>query len=348
MKYAFSHYLLTVAMSSAMLIGYTACSDDESGNSTGPSQQPFDESSELPTITSISPIVPTTLNVRVNGDGTLMLIEGGAKLDLLDTTAIPTGAEINFTSAKLILAKITETGEIVKSPLTIANDSVTGPVPNINWGQYGASITDNNKADCGSFRVYAVYNASYDSNIPNMYVSIDSTNFVRDQSFCEVIPETPTQTPEQIAAESVELVSAVVNLGTKSSEGLSLATATTVPTASADIVFISDDLTGKISMYTQNGVQVTPYSNNRDKNYDDDWTINLLPPAPAHMSDFRFKKGGLTTSSDFESFMFYVAIGANYNAETGDGFYAFTLQSKSDTPDANGNYALSILMFKKK
>ena len=101
-------------------------------------------------------------------------------------------------------------------------------------------------------------------------------------------------------------------------------------------------------MYTQNGVQITPYSNNRDKNYDDDWTINLLPPAPAHMSDFRFKKGGLTTSSDFESFMFYVAIGANYNAETGDGFYAFTLQSKSDTPDANGNYALSILMFKKK
>ncbi len=348
MKYPFSRYLFMLTMSAAIVAGYTACSDDDSGSSPTPDQPDVPDTPVLPTTTAISPVSPLPITVTVSGDGSRMVINGGASFDLLDTTTIPTGAEVAFTNAELSLAKISETGAVVGTPLQITYNPIQGAMPNINWGDQGAVIIDNDKSDCGTFIIYATYMATYDASQPNMYVTRDSATFVREASHCEEIPETPTQTPEELAAAAVELVSAVVNVGTKDGKGLSLASATAADASTSDIIFTADELTGKVTMHTQNGVQITAYSNDRDKNYDDDWTISLLPPSPAHMSDFRFRKGNLTTTLALESYKFYVAIGSNYNEQTGDGFYAFTLQEKSDTPDANGNYALTILMFKKK
>ena len=347
MKYPFSHYLMTIAMSSAVLAGLTACGDDESGSGTSTGPETVIETPQLPAVTELSPIVPTPLNVAVNGDGTIMMITGGATIDLLDTTTIPTGTEIAFTNAELSLAKVNESGAITGTPLQVSYSPLPGAVPNVNWGERSASIVDNNKSDCGTFRLYATYMATYDAADPNKYVSRDSLDFVRDATFCEEIPETPVQTPEQIAAASVELSSVVATVGTKDGTGLSLATGTAVASSTADIIFTADELTGAITMHTQNGVSLTAYSNDRDKNYDDDWTINLLPNPPAHMSDFRFRKANLTTMVKLESYKFYVAIASNYNEQTGDGFYAFTLQDKPEYPDANGNYTLTLLMFKK-
>ena len=336
-------------MSAAMLVSYTACSDDSSGgSSTNPDTPTVPDTPQLPEVTLVSPVSPLPISVTVSGDGSRMVINGGATFDLLDTTTIPTGAEVAFTNAELSLAKVSETGAIIGTTLQITYTPVPAPLANVNWGDQGAMIIDDNKSDCGTFIIYATYMATYDASNPNMYVSRDSATFVRDQSFCEAIPETPTQTPEEIAAASIELVSAVINIGTKDGKGVSLSSAAAVDASTADIIFTADELTGKITMHTQNGFQITEYSNTRDKNYDDDWTISMLPPSPAHMSDFRFRKSNLVPTLALESYKFYVVIGNNYNEQTGDGFYAFTLQEKSDTADANGNYSLVLLLFKKK
>lgn len=349
MKLPFSHYLLMIATSAIALVGFTACSDDESSSPSDPgtTTTTVDQPPDLATPTELSPIVPRPLSVDFNGDGTYAKIEGGAILDLLDTTAIPADAEIAFTEVSLILAKVTETGARQQTPLQLSYNSLSAPTPNINWGNLSAKITDNNKSDCGTFMLYAVYNATYDINVPNMFVSIDSVMFVRDQQYCEEVQETPPQSQEQLAAQTVELAPFVINIGTKNATGISLETGTSVSNATADLIFTADELTGKITVHGQNGIQVAPYSNNKDKDFDDDWTIKKLPEQ-AHLSDFRFKKNSLAATCEFESFMFYVAIGPNYNAETGDGFYAFTLQERSDTPDQNGNFDLTIFMFKKK
>lgn len=336
-------------MSAAMLVSYTACSDDSSGgSSTNPDTPTVPDTPQLPEVTLVSPVSPLPISVTVSGDGSRMVINGGATFDLLDTTTIPTGAEVAFTNAELSLAKVSETGAIIGTTLQITYTPIPAPIANVNWGDQGAMIIDDNKSDCGTFIIYATYMATYDASNPNMYVSRDSATFVRDQSFCEAIPETPTQTPEEIAAASIELVSAVINIGTKDGKGVSLSSAAAVDASTADIIFTADELTGKITMHTQNGFQITEYSNTRDKNYDDDWTISMLPPSPAHMSDFRFRKSNLVPTLALESYKFYVVIGNNYNEQTGDGFYAFTLQEKSDTADANGNYSLVLLLFKKK
>lgn len=336
-------------MSAAMLVSYTACSDDSSGgSSTNPDTPTVPDTPQLPEVTLVSPVSPLPISVTVSGDGSRMVINGGATFDLLDTTTIPTGAEVAFTNAELSLAKVSETGAIIGTTLQITYTPIPAPIANVNWGDQGAMIIDDNKSDCGTFIIYATYMATYDASNPNMYVTRDSATFVRDQSFCEAIPETPTQTPEEIAAASIELVSAVINIGTKDGKGVSLSSAAAVDASTADIIFTADELTGKITMHTQNGFQITEYSNTRDKNYDDDWTISMLPPSPAHMSDFRFRKSNLVPTLALESYKFYVVIGNNYNEQTGDGFYAFTLQEKSDTADANGNYSLVLLLFKKK
>ena len=336
-------------MSAAMLVSYTACSDDSSGgSSTDPDTPTVPDTPQLPEVTLVSPVSPLPISVTVSGDGSRMVINGGATFDLLDTTTIPTGAEVAFTNAELSLAKVSETGAIIGTTLQITYTPIPAPIANVNWGDQGAMIIDDNKSDCGTFIIYATYMATYDASNPNMYVTRDSATFVRDQSFCEAIPETPTQTPEEIAAASIELVSAVINIGTKDGKGVSLSSAAAVDASTADIIFTADELTGKITMHTQNGFQITEYSNTRDKNYDDDWTISMLPPSPAHMSDFRFRKSNLVPTLALESYKFYVVIGNNYNEQTGDGFYAFTLQEKSDTADANGNYSLVLLLFKKK
>ena len=336
-------------MSAAMLVSYTACSDDSSGgSSTDPDTPTVPDTPQLPEVTLVSPVSPLPISVTVSGDGSRMVINGGATFDLLDTTTIPTGAEVAFTNAELSLAKVSESGAIIGTTLQITYTPIPAPLANVNWGDQGAMIIDDNKSDCGTFIIYATYMATYDASNPNMYVTRDSATFVRDQSFCEVIPETPTQTPEEIAAASIELVSAVINVGTKDGQGVSLAAATTADASTSDLIFTADELTGKITMHTQNGFQITEYSNTRDKNYDDDWTISMLPPSPAHMGDFRFRKSNLVPTLALESYKFYVVIGSNYNEQTGDGFYAFTLQDKSDTPDANGNYSLVLLLFKKK
>ena len=348
MKYLFSRYLLTATISAALLIGFSACSDDSSSSPDNSDTTPVNTTPELDEVTPESPIKPAPLTVEPNRDKSKFLISGGAIIDLLDTSTIPAGADIAFTDMDLKLFKISATGSLDPTPLQVTYNKL-GVTSNVSWSDAGAAIIDNNKSDCGTFRLYATYKASYDANDPYKYVSRDSLDFVREDIYCQEEPETPEPTPEEVAAASVELTMITVEVGTKNGIGISLSSGgTAVPAAEADLNFTSDELTGVITIHASNGTKIAQYSNDKDQNYNDDWTIETLPPAPAHMSDFRFKEASLTTAIEgLDSYIFYIATTPNYNAETGVGFFAFTLQSKPDFPDGNGNYALTILIYKK-
>lgn len=347
MKYLFSRKLATIGMSAVVLCGFIACSD-ESSSPNKADDTPVIDTPVLPPVTDISPVVTNPMTVNFNGDGTRAVIAGGATLNLLDTTAIPTGAEVAFTSAELTMVKVNETGTTVGTPLQVTYNAPTGAIPNVNWSELGAGIYDENKTDCGTFRLYATYMASYDASKPSMYVSRDSLTFVRDERFCQVLVEDTSTAPKEVPGDNVLLAMTTVDVGTKDGTGISLATATAVPQASADLYFTSDELTGVLTVHSANGVQIAEYTNDKDKNWDDDWTAIDLPPDPVKMSNFRFKEKSLTTGIEgFDNMKFYVATTPAYNSTTGDGFYAFTLLNKPDTPDANNNYALTILIYKK-
>ena len=349
MKYPISRYLLSIAMGAAVFVGFTACSDEKSDNPVKPDQPQVIDDSHFVAPTPESPIVTIAMGVNGNGDKTKFVISGGARLDLLDTTTIPSDADVQFYDMSLEIFKVNAaTGGLETTPLTVTFNKPTTTIPNVNWSDFGASIFDENKSDCGTFRIRATYMASYDPNVPALWVSVDSVEFTRDESFCKPIEEIQAQTPVEVPGSTVELTMFTVDVGTKDGTGISLASGTAVPLESADLYFTADELTGTVTAHTANGVQIAEYTNARDKNYEDDWTSIDLPPDP-HMSDFKFKEKSLGPSiSGIDKFSFYVATTPSYNATTGDGFYAFTIQTKSDTPDSNNNYALTILVFKKK
>lgn len=336
-------------MGAIALIGFAACSDDESSGTTKPDQGIVPDTPVLPATTDISPVIPSPITVSPNPDKTKFRISGGATLNLNDTTTIPAGTEVAFTNMTLDLVKLNPAGGTTGTPLQVTFDKPAGAVGTINWYELGASINDENKSDCGTFMLYATYMATYDAAKPNMYVTRDSVTFVREDTYCQAIVEdTTTKVPEAPGA-NIELVMSTIDVGTKDGTGISLASMSAVPVANADLTFSSDELTGVITIRSANGVQIAEYTNQKRKPYTDDWTAEDLPPAPAHMSDFRFSEKSLTTAVEgFDSFMFYVATTPSYNSETGDGFYAFTLQHKAATPDANGNFPMTVLIYKKK
>lgn len=350
MKSLFSNILKLSAISAIALCGFCGCSDD--GSSGTAAQQDVTPNNNAPADpireeSDTSPIRINKMSISSNGLRTSFIIGGGAVIDQNDTVSVPKGAEAFFMNMQMSVSKIVN-GELKKTPLTVtcqgAPCALTSPVQTINLTEMGARIEDNNKSDCGEFRITISYAASYDLADPEKFISNDFIDFTREQTYCE-----EEKQPEQQVnpADLVTLTSYEVVVNTKKGDGLSLATGATVPAAQADLIFASDDLSGEISITTSNGAKITPYSNDGDNNYDDDWNIKTLPPDPVHMSDFRFRATTLSTGVGyFDSFIFYVVTTPNYNAETGDGFYAFTAK-KVGIADENKNIQVTLLVYKK-
>lgn len=350
MKSLFSNILKFSVISAIAVCGLCACSDDSSNNS-GSNQDPNNivpPPDTIPTPTAISPITINSMKTQASGDRSIFMISGGAGLNLNDTTAIPKGAEVYFMEIKLSINKIVN-GQVAGTPLQVTCNGepcrLKTPLQIINLAELNAVVEDHNRSDCGTFRITASYFASYDANQPHMFVDNDSYEFVREESACEVPEENPT--PVETPQSKVVLTSYEVTVNTKKGDGLSLATGSVVPADQADLRFTSDDLTDEIKVATGNGATIAAYTNDADGNYDDDWNITDLPPEPVHMSDFRFSERSMGTSIPFfDSFVFYVVKTTNYNAETGDGFYAFTTKSTT-IPDDNKNIQITLLVYKK-
>lgn len=314
------------------------------------SETPYSEPAKK---TDISPIRFNSFDVTPKGDRSEFVFEGSATLDAWDTTIVESDIDPYFTGVYLKLARVDEMGNKFETPL---NDFFTyneGAFPRgiINFIDMNVRISDPYKTECGTYLLTAyLYATNDDPNDPDYkadrFVSIDSLLFERNPQFCVEIPVESSSSEAVIP--KVELVKGEGTFHNTTNMAFSFITGQETTTADGNITFTltADD---EIKIHGINGFLVTPYTNNLDKNYNDDWSIFELPAEPAHMSDFRFNTNNLTTdeNSVFDNERFFIATGPNFNMETGDDFYAFILKDAGNT-DANGTKAITIIFYKKK
>lgn len=325
----------------------------------GPSSSFVPASSEIPYSepakpTLTSPIRFLGFDVTPNGDRTEFVFQGSANLDAWDTLVnVDSDRDPVFSGVYLKLARINESGEKMETELNkfFTYDMGTFPRGIINFIDMNVRISDPYKTECGMYRMTAyLYATNDDPNAPDYqadkFVSIDSLDFFRDEQFCVVIPEESSSSEAVIP--KVELVQSEGFFNNAANSAFSFITGQETTTADGNITFTltADD---EIKIHGINGFLVTPYTNNLDRNFNDDWSLFELPAEPAHMSDFHFNTNNLTTdeNSVFDNERFFIATGPNFNMETGDDFYAFILKDAGNT-DANGTKTITIIYYKKK
>ncbi len=173
-----------------------------------------------------------------------------------------------------------------------------------------------------------------------MFITIDSVEFVRDPIYC------PEPGSSSSTIEPVELIQYNGQMKTSTTNGYSFKKGAEVPLKDAQIQVTMDELTGRLTLHGVNGYKVTRYSNDQDHEYDDDWSATLLPPAPAHTTDFRFALTRLADATDFEKEAFWVVIGPDFDNKTADDFYTVALK-ESEIMAGNNAAQLEIVYYKK-
>lgn len=356
--------IASAALVAGLIASFTGCS-----GSTDTEEIIYSSSSAMPVPESYTPVAKPTLvspirlagfDVVPNGDKTVFMFQGSALLDQWDTLAQDsTRNDPYFTGIILELARVTETGEKVTTPLNayftynLNNQINFAAQPSaINFTEMQAMIRDPEKTECGHYRLIAYTFATND--LPgspdykeDKFVSIDSLDFDREEEYC-VVTVIQSSSSEAIIGETVELEMVEGVLSNSNGYGFSFIQGIEVPSAEAQVTL---NLTEEeeLVLVGLNGYLVGDYSNDNDViNFDDDWSSIALPPNPAHMSDFRFNKAALSeTYEGFENSRFYVVVGPNFNQDTGEDFYALTLKEKQNK-DANGVMKATVIYYRKK
>ena len=313
----------------------TSSSSVEHGN-------PVQTSSSSICISEVSPIHFLPLTVKPNADKSEFFFYGSADLGW---PCIPenTYPEPYFTSVELVLAYVNELGQNEQARINIQYTPPSLPATVINFAEMGLKISDSAKTQCGNFKLFVVLMATNDPKMHDRFVSLDSVEFVREPRYCEA---EPSSSAGGIKPE-IELRMYTGNMETIANLGFSFKDDAEVPLAQAQIQ-VSNNENGVLTLHGVNGYKVTEYDNLKDRTtYDDDWSSTMLPPQPAHMSDFMFTKAKLADSvQNFDIDAFWVVIGPNFNEITGNDFYAVTLSEKG-IAYANGVRPLKIIYYKK-
>ncbi len=348
MKYDILKSVSLLALFAAFTTVMFACDNTNDPSAPERTQTPS-SSSAMPlyssvAVTEVSPIRFLPPTVTFNGDKSRINFQGSAALDGFDTTAsVDNDNDPFFTNISLDLVHVNEAGQNEVAMVQLQYTPPTFPVAQINLAEMGTVLYDPDKVQCGTFKLIVVLYATNDAAAPNKFISTDSVEFVREPEFCIDEPEPVSSSSEPIAV--VELNQFQGQMTTSNFKGFSLKTDQEVDAAQAEFqVSLSQE--GQLTLIGLNGYKVAKYSNADQKPYNDDWYSQELPPAPAHMSDFRFHEKNLTESTSFDVDAFWVVIGPNYNKETGDDFYAVTLLKK-DIIDGNGIAPLTIIYYKK-
>ena len=310
-----------------------------SSSSSKPSSSAQSSSSLKLIATEISPIRIQSLGISPNADMTVFVLSGIAYIDAFDTTAISDLAPF-FTKVDFFLVHVNEQGQTESALPQVQYTSQTMPREAINFGDMGVKIVDSAKAQCGTFKLFVILKASNSPEINDMFITIDSVEFVRDPIYC------PEPGSSSSTIEPVELIQYNGQMKTSTTNGYSFKKGAEVPLKDAQIQVTMDELTGRFTLHGVNGYKVTRYSNDQDHENDDDWSATLLPPAPAHTTDFRFALTRLADATDFEKEAFWVVIGPDFDNKTADDFYTVALK-ESELIAGKNAAQLEIVYYKK-
>ena len=322
-----------------------SCSSVQSSSSaTGNSSSSYCYvDTRYPYLNQYSPIRIQKATAHPNGDKTIFTFSGGASADepcyIKETENDPL-----FTDMDLTLTHVNENGTIEYAKIELQHTKPPFPRSTIDFGAMGVRMIDTAKNQCGKFILYITYIASDDPTNLEKYVSRDSVEFVREPEFCQAEPSS-SSSAESINP-SIELRINTGSMTTSATKGYSLKNDAEVPKEQAQIQ-VTENKDGSLTLHGVNGYKVVRYENANDRKWDDDWSAYELPPSPAHTSDFRFSKAKLADSAiAFDCDSFWIVIGPAFNDNTGEDFYAVTLETK-ERPYANGVRPLEIIYYKK-
>ena len=330
--------------SSSNAAGQSSISSNEVSSSSGQSSSSAtgSSSSTPPYYVEVSPIVLSPITVNHNADKSEFTFSGRAYLDENVNTWQTT--EPFFTDMYLVLAHVNKFNQNVQPLIELQYTKPPFPTSTIDLGAMGVKISDPEKNQCGTFKLFIVLNASNDPEMNDRYIAVDSLEFVREPEYCQTKPT--SSSAAEIINPRIELTKYRGSMSTSITKGFSFKDNAEVPVARAQIQ-VTENKDGDLTLHGVNGYKVAKYDNTNDRNWDDDWSSMFLPPSPAHTGDFRFTEASLADSVKFFDIdFFWVVIGPAFNDKTGDDFYTITLRTK-ERPDADGIRQLEIIYYKK-
>lgn len=142
-----------------------------------------------------------------------------------------TEAELFFTNVHLDLVRVNEHGQNEVSLINLQYTPPTLPATAINLAEMGVSIIDSAKTQCGNFKLFVVFGATNDPNIPEKFIAVDSVEFVREPKYCEA----ESSSSAEIIEPKVELRKFTGNMSTSETRGYSFKEDGEVPIQRANI-----------------------------------------------------------------------------------------------------------------
>lgn len=303
-------------------------------------------------------ITASELDSRVAGDE--VRFKGKFMLNLLgDSIVMDSSLNIAFIGIEYIVAKGNDVNNMTIAPVAVSSNQILLPTQNAidlnstNSARVSISLLDPGFTECGTYSLIITVTATSGDMV---FQRTEIIPFERDAAeYCwgEYSSSSTVQVKE------IPMTICQVELSTNVNPGLDLATCTAVPAASAataDIIFekAGDVTNPELSAKSGSGLLFSPITNGDLPPYTDDYEVDIWPedmnadrsPATAYVSDFKFKTiDAERLTNMIQNFnQIYVAKAPTYNADTGEGFYAFAI---TDATEGNrGDYTFKVKIYK--
>lgn len=303
-------------------------------------------------------ITASELDSRVAGDE--VRFKGKFMLNLLgDSTVVDSSLNIAFIGIEYIVAKGNDVNNMTIAPVAVSSNQILLPTQNAidlnstNSARVSISLLDPGFTECGTYSLIITVTATSGDMV---FQRTEIIPFERDAAeYCwgEYSSSSTVQVKE------IPMTTCQVELSTNVNPGLDLATCSAVPAASAataDIIFekAGDVTNPELSAKSGSGLLFSPITNGDLPPYTDDYEVDIWPedmnadrsPATAYVSDFKFKTiDAERLTNMIQNFnQIYVAKAPTYNADTGEGFYAFAI---TDATEGNrGDYTFKVKIYK--
>ncbi|WP_298768656.1 hypothetical protein [uncultured Fibrobacter sp.] len=303
-------------------------------------------------------ITASELDSRVAGDE--VRFKGKFMLNLLgDSIVMDSSLNIAFIGIEYIVAKGNDVNNMTIAPVAVSSNQILLPTQNAidlnstNSARVSISLLDPGFTECGTYSLIITVTATSGDMV---FQRTEIIPFERDAAeYCwgEYSSSSTVQVKE------IPMTTCQVELSTNVNPGLDLATCTAVPAASAataDIIFekAGDVTNPELSAKSGSGLLFSPITNGDLPPYTDDYEVDIWPedmnadrsPATAYVSDFKFKTiDAERLTNMIQNFnQIYVAKAPTYNADTGEGFYAFAI---TDATEGNrGDYTFKVKIYK--
>lgn len=317
--------------------GLVACGDDSSSG-TDPN-----EPTKVEDPTQNDDIIDIT-GTGVIGAGQIKSFTGLVQLLFLDSSST-NSEELHYTSITGSILKVGDDGSYYATNVPIEMPPLS---QNSGYDFAGTKLNlkDTSFTECGNFVLRVEVKAT--DNIKDFGKSVDIP-FTRDELYCPVISSSASSS-DPIAEQSPAMQFCQVTISTESYPGVNLAECKSVvlaESATADLIFSAYGKRDEsdISVSSGTGLKFTVNTN-------DTYEVGFWPeqaqrtPAGAFVNDFQFKAPTNESLQDLlvTQTQIYIAATANYSTATGAGIYPFGIVEK--TPEDNGQYTITIKIYK--